>query len=123
MRVDLSKTFRFESAHLLPKVPQGHKCRRLHGHSFQCDIVVRGEVDDELGWLVDYADIKAAAAPVIDQLDHRYLNDIDGLDNPTAEMLSRWLWQRLAPNLPGLYAVTVHETCTTACTYHGPAAG
>ncbi len=123
MRVDLSKTFRFESAHRLPRLPEGHKCRRLHGHSFHCDIVIRGEVDPEMGWLVDYGDIKKAAGPIIDQLDHSYLNDIEGLANPTAEMLSRWLWERLEPNLPGLYSVTVRETCTTACTYHGPEVG
>mgnify|MGYP002635066571 CR=1 FL=1 len=120
MRVDLSKTFRFESAHLLPMVPQGHKCRRLHGHSFLCDVVVRGEVDEAAGWLVDYGLIKAAAKPLFDQLDHHYLNEIDGLENPTAEVLCRWIWQRLAPALPLLFAITVHETCTTACTYYGP---
>lgn len=120
MRVDLSKTFRFESAHLLPKVPPGHKCRRLHGHSFRCDVVIRGEVDEAAGWLVDYGDIKAVAKPVFDQLDHHYLNEIEGLDNPTAEILCRWIWQRLAPSMPLLFAITVHETCTTACTYHGP---
>lgn len=120
MHVELTKTFRFESAHLLPRLPEGHKCRRLHGHSFRCDVLVRGEIDEQLGWLIDYGDIKAAARPVFDRLDHHYLNDIEGLENPTAEVLSRWIWQRLVPALPLLYAVTVRETCTTACTYYGP---
>jgi len=120
MRVDLSKTFRFESAHRLPRLPDGHKCRRLHGHSFRCDVVVRGEIDEELGWFIDYADIKAGVDPIIDRLDHHYLNEIEGLDNPTAEILSRWIWDRIQPDLPGLFAVTIHETCTSACTYHGP---
>lgn len=120
MQVDLTKTFRFESAHLLPRLPDGHKCRRLHGHSFRCDIAVRGEVDETLGWLVDFGEIKAAAKPIFAQLDHRYLNEIEGLENPTSEQLCRWIWERLAPALPLLYAVTVRETCTSACTYRGP---
>ena len=120
MRVDLTKTFSFEAAHLLPRLPDGHKCRRLHGHSFRCDVVVRGDVDPELGWLTDYADIKAVIDPVISQLDHRYLNEIADLDNPTSEQICRWIWQRIAPSLDQLHAVTIHETCNSACTYHGP---
>lgn len=116
MAYELTKTFGFESAHRLPRVPEGHKCGRMHGHSFRCDIVVTGPLDPHLGWVVDYADIKAAVAPVIDALDHRCLNDIDGLDNPTSEVLCRWIWDRVAPLLEGLSAVTVRETCTSSCT-------
>lgn len=117
---ELRKTFHFEAAHRLPHVPAGHKCGRLHGHSFAVDIEVRGTLDGQVGWVVDYGDIKAACAPVFDQLDHYFLNDIEGLDNPTSEVLAMWLWQRIAPQLPGLWAITVRETCTTACTYRGP---
>lgn len=120
MTFELSKTFRFEAAHRLPRVPEGHKCARLHGHSFRCEIVVAGAMQADTGWVIDYADIKAAANPVFDALDHHYLNDIEGLENPTSEVLARWIWDRLASQLPDLHAVTVRETCTSACTYRGP---
>lgn len=120
--VRLVKDFWFEAAHRLPHVPEGHKCERLHGHSFHVEIEVAGETDPALGWLIDYAEIKAAYGPVHDQLDHRYLNDIEGLENPTSEILAAWIWERLKPALPQLSKVTVHETCTSRCVYEGPAA-
>lgn len=109
----------FEAAHRLPHVPEGHKCARLHGHSFRVEIHVEGPVDETLGWVADFADVRGACAPLIDQLDHRYLNEIEGLDNPTSEHLARWIWTRLAPSLPGLSAVAVRETCTSGCIYRG----
>jgi 6-pyruvoyltetrahydropterin/6-carboxytetrahydropterin synthase len=120
MRFDLTRTFRFEAAHRLPHLPPGHKCARLHGHSFRVDVTLHGPLDPTLGWVVDFGDIKAAAQPVFDLLDHRYLNDITGLDNPTSEVLCLWLWERLAPALPGLHAIRVRETCNASCTYRGP---
>ena len=119
MRVELRKSFGFEAAHLLPHVPADHKCRRLHGHSFRVDVLVEGEVDPKTGWLVDYAEIAAAFEPVRLALDHRHLNDVPGLDNPTSEHVARWIWDRLAPVLASLSAVTVHETCNASCTYRG----
>lgn len=119
MHVKLSKTFAFEAAHLLPTFPEGHKCRRLHGHSFRVDVIVAGKVDEQLGYLVDYGEIKRAFAPLRDALDHRYLNDIEGLENPTSEVLARWIWRRLRPALPLLAGVVVHETCTSRCEYAG----
>ena len=120
MTFELSKQFRFESAHHLPQVPEGHKCRRLHGHSFRIEVVVRGDAPPASGWVMDYGAISAVVRPVVDQLDHRYLNEIAGLENPTSEVLCAWLWQRLAPELPLLSAITLRETCTSACTYRGP---
>ena len=117
--MDLFKTFHIEAAHRLPAVPVGHKCARLHGHSFRIEVHVRGTVDPRLGWVVDFADIKQAFAPLHDALDHRYLNEVPGLENPTSENLARWIWQRLKPSLPLLYRVVVHETCTSGCAYHG----
>jgi 6-pyruvoyltetrahydropterin/6-carboxytetrahydropterin synthase len=117
--VELSKTFTFEAAHRLPNVPADHKCRRLHGHSFKIEIVVRGPVDPETGWLMDFAQIREAFEPVHRRLDHYYLNEIEGLENPTSENLARWIWERLAPNLPYLHRVSVAETCTSACHYYG----
>jgi len=119
MTFELAKTFGFESAHRLPHLPAEHKCARLHGHSFRVEVQVRGPLDPVLGWVMDYGAIKAAVSPLIEQLDHRYLNDIEGLENPTSEVLAVWLWQRVAPLLPGLSAIIVRETCTSACTYRG----
>lgn len=119
MKVELKKDFTFESAHSLPNTPEGHKCRRLHGHSFKITIMVKGDVDEEAGWLIDFADIKDAWKPLGERLDHYYLNEIEGLENPTSEILSRWIWDRIQPALPDLHAVTVHETCTSSCTYRG----
>ena len=116
---ELHRTFRFESAHLLPHLPAEHKCRRLHGHSFQCDVFVRGGLDPQLGWVLDFGELKALVQPTIDRLDHTFLNDIKGLENPTSEILAHWIWQQIAPTLPGLYAVRIQETCNAACTYLG----
>jgi len=119
MRVRLSKSFRFEAAHDLPTFPDGHKCRRLHGHSFRFDVFVEGDVDEKLGYLIDYGDIKKVVDPLVRRLDHYYLNEIEGLSNPTSEIIARWLWQELKPQLPLLASIVVHETCTSTCEYKG----
>lgn len=117
--IEIYKEFTVEAAHRLPHVPAGHKCARLHGHSFRIEIRARGPLDPTLGWVMDFADIKHAFAPIYDQLDHHYLNDIDGLENPTSERLAVWIWDRLRPSLPSLSAVIVRETCTSGCEYRG----
>ncbi|MCD6049291.1 MAG: 6-carboxytetrahydropterin synthase QueD [Verrucomicrobia bacterium] len=122
MKMDLRRTFQFEAAHLLPHLPETHKCRRLHGHSFQVEIVVTGEVDPSFGWVMDYADVKAAFKPLWDRLDHYYLNEVKGLENPTSENLAIWIWNELKPRLPLLSEVVVAETCTAKCVYRGPQA-
>jgi len=119
MRVRLVKSFDFEAAHWLPCFPEGHKCRRMHGHSFRVDVVVEGEVEAEKGYLIDYGDIKKAIAPIKDRLDHYCLNEIEGLENPTSEVLAAWIWDRLKETLPMLAEVVVHETCTSRCHYSG----
>jgi 6-pyruvoyltetrahydropterin/6-carboxytetrahydropterin synthase len=121
--MDLFKVFQIEAAHHLPAVPAGHKCARLHGHSFRIEIHVRGKIQPDTGWVMDFADIKAAFAPVFDALDHRYLNEIEGLSNPTSENLARWMWNQLEPRLPLLHRVVIHETCTSGCSYTGPGNG
>jgi 6-pyruvoyltetrahydropterin/6-carboxytetrahydropterin synthase len=117
--MELFKEFTFEAAHRLPNVPGGHKCARLHGHSFRVEIAVRGDVDPTLGWVLDFAELSAAFRPISDQLDHHYLNEIEGLENPTSEVLARWIWEKLKPTLPLLCRITVRETCTSGCTYTG----
>jgi 6-pyruvoyltetrahydropterin/6-carboxytetrahydropterin synthase len=119
MKIELRKSFQFEAAHLLPRLPKTHKCRRLHGHSFKVEVVVAGECDPKLGWLMDYADITAAFKPVWERLDHRYLNEIPGLKNPTSEEIAVWIWKRLKPKLPLLVEVVVAETCTARAVYRG----
>ena len=115
----LFKDFAFEAAHRLPLVPEGHKCARLHGHSFHVRVTVAGPVGEATGWVMDFADLKAACSPIIDALDHRYLNEIPGLENPTSEVIAVWLWNRIAPALAGLAAIEVRETCTSGCIYRG----
>jgi 6-pyruvoyltetrahydropterin/6-carboxytetrahydropterin synthase len=117
--MELFKQFSIEAAHWLPNVPADHKCRRMHGHSFQVRVHVRGPVDAQLGWVMDFAEIKAAFAPVEDEIDHRCLNDVEGLENPTSENLARWLWKRLRPALPLLSKIVVQETCNSGCIYSG----
>ena len=119
MNIELRKTFQSEAAHLLPHLPKSHKCRRLHGHSFVVEIVVTGECDPRLGWLMDYADISQAFKPILDRLDHYYLNEVPGLGNPTSENIAAWIWKELRPRLPLLTEVTVAETCTAKCVYRG----
>ncbi|WP_349263138.1 6-carboxytetrahydropterin synthase QueD [Longimicrobium sp.] len=117
--MEIFKEFGFEAAHRLPNLPPEHKCARLHGHSYRVEIRVQGPLDPALGWVMDFADLKAAFRPLYDQLDHNYLNDIEGLENPTSEVLARWIWSRLHPRLPLLSRVVVRETCTSGCSYGG----
>ena len=119
MTVEIFKEFTFEAAHRLPHVPPGHKCARLHGHSFNVSVHIVGPVDHESGWVRDFADLTCAMRPVLDELDHYYLNEVEGLDNPTSEVLARWIWSRIHPALPELSHVVVRETCTSGCVYRG----
>ena len=117
--MEIFKEFTIEAAHRLPYVPEEHKCARLHGHSFTVVLHVQGPVGQDTGWVMDFADLKAAFQPLLDQLDHRYLNEVPGLCNPTSENLARWIWCRLRPELPWLSQVIVRETCTAGAIYRG----
>jgi 6-pyruvoyltetrahydropterin/6-carboxytetrahydropterin synthase len=119
--MEIYREFTFEAAHRLTNVPPGHKCSRLHGHSFRAEVHVSGPVGEESGWVMDFQEIKDAFAPLHCQLDHHYLNEVDGLANPTSENLARWIWERLTSTLP-LSAIVVRETCTSGCIYRGEAA-
>lgn len=117
--MELRKTFQFEAAHSLPNLPPEHKCARLHGHSFKVEVIVTGECDPKLGWVMDYADISGAFDPIWKQLDHFHLNEITGLENPTSENIAVWIWDQLKPRLPLLTGIEVAETCNARCVYHG----
>lgn len=117
--MEIYKEFSFEAAHSLPHVPEGHKCGRLHGHSYKVQVHVSGDPDPHSGWIMDFAEIKEIVKPVIKDLDHYYLNEIPGLENPTSEQLAIWLWRRIKPLLPALSKIVISETCTSACIYQG----
>ena len=117
--MEIYKVFTIEAAHRLPNLPEDHKCYRLHGHSFKIEVHVTGEMNEKTGWIMDFADISAAFRPLFARLDHHYLNEIEGLENPTSENLARWIWRQLKPVLPLLSSVVVKETCTAGCIYQG----
>ena len=117
--VRLIKSFTFEAAHRLPNTSPQNKCYRLHGHSFNVDLICEGRPDPHTGIVVDFAEIKKAFEPYYNMLDHHYLNEVAGLENPTAEHIAIWIWKRIKPLLPLLAEVKVHETCTSACEYRG----
>jgi len=117
--MEVYREFTIEAAHRLPNLPVDHKCSRLHGHSFRIGVHLAGPLDPTTGWVMDFADLKHAFQPLFEQLDHRYLNDVEGLENPTSEVLAMWVWHRLQRVLPGLSRVTVRETCTAGCEYRG----
>lgn len=117
--MEVFKEFQFEAAHRLPNVPPEHKCSRLHGHSFQVTLYISGEIGQDSGWIMDFGDIKKVFKPIYEQLDHNYLNDIPGLENPTSEVLAKWIWQELKPLLPELSKIQIRETCTSGCIYIG----
>lgn len=119
MKARLTKEFFFEAAQTLPRAPEGHKCRKMHGHSFKLEVTVEGTVDPEIGWVYDHARISKAVQPLLDRLDHAYLNDIEGLENPTIELMAAWFWEKIAPQCPGLDEIVIHETPTARCSYRG----
>ncbi len=123
MSLIIARTMRFEAAHRLPNVPPGHKCARLHGHSYAVEIRVEGPLQPDTGWVQDFDALRAAFAPLLAQLDHHFLNEVQGLENPTSELLAMWIWERLLPPLPNLCGVEVAETCTSRCLYTGPKRG
>lgn len=117
--MDIYKEFTFEAAHSLPNVPPDHQCARVHGHSYKLKVVVSGPIVEPQGWVVDFAEIKSVVKPVVKQLDHYYLNEVPGLENPTCENLAVWIWEKVKPDLSQLSAIWVAETCTSGCVYRG----
>lgn len=117
--MEIFKIFKFDAAHRLPRVDAGHRCSEIHGHCFRVEIHIAGEIDPHYGWIIDFADIDKAFGPLLDQLDHKYLNDIEGLSNPTSENIARWIWERLYIVLPQLSKIVVQEDPESGCVYRG----
>lgn len=117
--MQIFKSFTIDAAHKLTGVPEGHKCGRVHGHTFTIEIHACGEVDSTTGWVVDFSDVGKIFKPIHDQLDHNYLNDIPGLENPTSENIAKWIWPRLKPSLPQLCRIVIKESPSSACIYDG----
>src|SRR5215213_3595059 len=118
-KMEIYKEFSFDSAHFLPNVPVGHKCREMHGHTYRLKVFIKGGLDPKLGWIMDFKDLKEALIPVIDQLDHKLINNIKGLENPTAENITVWIWHQIKPSLPLLSRIELYETPTTGVIYNG----
>ena len=117
--MEIFKQFTFDSAHFLPNVAPDHKCRALHGHTYRLVAYFKGELDKELGWVIDFAEVKRVIDPVVNIVDHHLLNDIAGLENPTCEILAIWLWDKIKPNIPALSKIELHETPTSGVVYEG----
>ena len=117
--MEIYKEFAFDSAHYLPYVPEGHKCKNMHGHTYHLRVYIQGIPDNRLGWLMDFKELKDLVNPLIDQLDHKLMNDVPGLENPTAENITIWFWDHLKPLLPGLSRLELKETPTTGVVYSG----
>lgn len=113
------KEFTFDAAHSLPNVPEGHKCKTIHGHTYRMKVIIKGAIDPQLGWVMDFLDIKRVVKPVIDQIDHKYMNELEGLENPTCETVVKWLWNRIKPDLPLLREIELNETPTSGAVYSG----
>ncbi|MBX3387995.1 MAG: 6-carboxytetrahydropterin synthase QueD [Phycisphaeraceae bacterium] len=113
------REFRFEAAHWLPRVEAEHKCARMHGHSYRFVLHISGAIDPERGWVMDFAEMRKIVDPVVEELDHRCLNEVPGLENPTAEAITKWIWDRLKPRLRGLIRIELYETSKCGCVYEG----
>jgi 6-pyruvoyltetrahydropterin/6-carboxytetrahydropterin synthase len=117
--MEIYKEFSFDSAHFLPNVPDGHKCKNMHGHTYRLRVFIKGPIDPQLGWIMDFKELKDALSGVIDQLDHQVINEIKGLENPTAENITSWIWKQIKPLLPLLHKIELYETPTTGVIYYG----
>ena len=117
--MEIYKEFSFDSAHYLPNVPEWHKCRNMHGHTYKLKVYIKGKPDPQFGWIMDFKELKDKVGPVIDQLDHQLINEVKGLENPTAENITIWIWQQIKPLLPQLSKIELHETPTTGVIYAG----
>lgn len=117
--MQIFKQFTFDSAHFLPNVPEGHKCKEIHGHTYHLTVYLNGDLDEKLGWVIDFTDVKNVIDPIIKSIDHQFLNNISGLENPTSEVMAIWLWNKIKPELPQLSKIELNETPTSGVIYEG----
>ncbi|CCV12784.1 6-carboxytetrahydropterin synthase QueD [Mesorhizobium sp. STM 4661] len=115
----ITQAFTFEAAHCLPRVPETHRCHRIHGHSYRVELRLEGPVDPDTGFVIDFFDVEAVFGPLLQRLDHQYLNEIEGLGNPTAENIAVWIWNQTKPLLGQMCSVTVYETAQCWAEYEG----
>lgn len=117
--MQIFKQFSFDSAHFLPYVPDGHKCKEIHGHTYRVIVYVEGALEKQLDWVMDFAEIKKVIDPIVKSIDHKLLNNISGLENPTCEIIAVWLWNKIKPDVPLLTKIELHETPTSGAVYEG----
>ena len=117
MKYELKQHFQIESARFLPHLPKDHPCSRMHGHSFKIILTLQGPLDERIGWVMDYHQISEVMQPLLKELDHRVLNEVAGLENPTSELLAKWIFERGSKEISMLRSVTIMETPFTECTY------
>ncbi len=113
------RQFTFDSAHFLPYVAEDHKCRQMHGHTYRLTIYMTAEPDEQLGWVMDFADVKKVMTPILDMVDHKTLNNVPGLENPTCELLAKWLWDKIKKEIPILSKIELYETPKSGVVYEG----
>lgn len=119
MKYELKQHFQIESARFLPKLPKTHPCSQVHGHSFKIVLTLLGDLNPEIGWVMDYHEITKIMTPLLAQLDHKLLNEVPGLENPTSELLAKWLFEKVGAQIPLLKQVSIMETPSTECSYPG----
>jgi 6-pyruvoyltetrahydropterin/6-carboxytetrahydropterin synthase len=117
--MQIYKSFTFDSAHFLPNVPDGHKCKNIHGHTYHLKVIIEGNLENRLEWVMDFAELKKVIKPIVDQLDHQLINDIPGLENPTCERIGVWIWDKIKPQIPQLKRIELQETPTSGMIYEG----
>ncbi len=117
--MEVFRDFTFDAAHRLEGLPEGHKCARLHGHTYRLTVAAEGPLDQDIGWVVDFGEINRVANNAINLLDHQVLNDVPGLEQPTTELIAVWLWSKINPELPGLSRITLYENARSGVTYRG----
>lgn len=117
MSFELKQHFRIESARYLTGLEPSHPCSKMHGHSFKITLSIIGDLDPQKGWVIDYHEITKVMKPLLDQLDHKVLNEVSGLENPTSELLAKWIYRKTKSHIPGLKSVNVSETDSTECIY------
>jgi len=117
--MQIFKQFTFDSAHFLPYVPDGHKCKEIHGHTYYMTVYIEGNLDKKLDWIMDFTEIKGVIKPIIESIDHKLLNNLSGLENPTCEVLVMWLWNKIKPKIPLLTKIILNETPTSGTVYEG----